>query len=787
MFKFLIICFLLIGIISSFINTQSSDEISTDSFSFSSDEFDSSDIDNFSSGSLPQESSEDSIHEIYVDVKKGKNTYSGNMTNPIKDFMIAYELAKQVKALKGNDTLISIYMTNGVYNLKSTVEMVDGISIYGGYNSNWERGVIKMPLMVSGTLFQSEMPLIFDISGFKLKTVYSHLTMRYVKSIAGKYFRGQTSPTIYGLKISYSSNLVLRFLSFQSNDADKGDAQEDPWVQSENATRNQIYYSNEGIQYMVDPKSAGMPGGSSIGLYIWNSPNIVVEFCNLISKDGGDGGEGLIGGDGGYSVPVMVFGRDPSMYCNNLQRGHHGRGGYSSEGMDGDDGLSLYCYSASNHKEIQCDTKIHLYTCIKYLQDMDCEFSESKDTCGICNGNKQYCNIGCDDKPNGKVMDVCGVCGGHNDTCIVGCDGVVNSTKVVDACGVCGGHNDTCVVGCDGKGNSGKVIDACGVCGGHNDTCVVGCDGKGNSGKVIDACGVCGGHNDTCVVGCDGKGNSGKVVDACGKCGGKNDTCLIGCDGEVNSTLVVDACGKCGGKNDSCLIGCDGEVGSLKVWDLCKVCGGKNDSCTIGCDGKPFSYKTIDSCGVCGGDGSTCSNAAQKQGMQVATKIIISIVVITVSIYGILLSIFFVRRRLTTHGSQYYRTKLILEYQDAPLIQAELIKTKNNRPISNILSGLGISRSPQKSSNGNTYQHLDDSMVQMDEFSSNGGNSSNLHLHHHQDSGYYPVINEDPNEYGGFSTHQSQQQQQQNYSNNNNNNNEFTLDDNDNDLFHKNI
>ncbi|KAN0025769.1 hypothetical protein ACTFIU_000032 [Dictyostelium citrinum] len=408
----------------------------------------------------------------------------------------------------------------------------------------------------------------------------------------------------------------------------------------------------------------GGDGGSAIGIYIFKSNGTVIQFCNIISGDAGDGGNstqpeiGYSGGDGGKLNQNDEDDGNVSITSLGGQGGKGGNGGNGGFGSGGNGGVSLPLMSVIS--------RVELNQCNQYYS-----------------GNKGYGGLSGLISLNGKM--------GFSGTCF---PPTLNCSEYsITECISQLEELSTQSISCE----FGEVRDECNVCGGNGTLCKsnIGCDGILGSAKKFDLCGVCGGENDSCLIGCDGIVNSTLTFDLCGVCGGKNDSCLIGCDGIVNSTLIYDVCGICGGKNDSCLIGCDGIVNSTLTLDLCGVCGGNNSTCLIGCDGILSSTKTFDSCGICGGNSTSCFSKKQLKSMKTVTKIIISLIIITASLYGGAVAIYFIRRKLSSHyyssssssigndrdggsGSQYYRTKLILEYQDSPIIQTELIKKSNN-------------------------------------------------------------------------------------------------------------
>ncbi|KAF2073138.1 hypothetical protein CYY_005554 [Polysphondylium violaceum] len=512
---------------------------------------------------------------------------------------------------------------------------------------------------------------------------------------------------------------------------------------------------------------SGGPGGSSIGIYIYDSSETVIEFCSVLTHDGGDGGNssnsefGYIGGkgglgsfykrksfnssnsgDGGFggnggnggsgsggvggaSINIFVYGRTPmGLRCNYLRHGKRGKGGYSTKStLVGYDGIQSNCYSSISRGDFNCSTTIEMSLCYKYLiaqLDHPCEFGEVEDECGICGGDGSLCKF-------------------------IGCDGVLYSNKTIDKCGVCGGNNSTCLIGCDGIVNSTLVFDKCGVCGGNNSTCV------------------------------------------------------IGCDGIVNSTKIFDQCNVCGGDGQSCLSGCDHLPFSKTRNDMCGICGGDNSTCTIGCDGVKFSYKVFDACGVCGGDGTSCVKSS-KVGLNLAAKVVISFAVIALSLYGALMAYTIIRKRISSlNGSQYYRTRLILEYQDAPLIQTELIKKRppniDDDDIYNRTSSSNNRNSNNNNNNNNNnsyfgnisnifgrnvginpdyqlFRDISEDMIPLDELQNSSSPSSSTSIS-------YPIYfnnnnmisnDNDHNDMGGIIDEENIQNNENNNNNSNNNN-----------------
>ena len=109
------------------------------------------------------------------------------------------------------------------------------------------------------------------------------------------------------------------------------------------------------------------------------------------------------------------------------------------------------------------------------------------DVCGVCNGPGEVYECGCSDVPEGKcdcegnVLDALGECSGE---CLADqdgdgvCDDVDDCVGEFDECGVCNGEGDVYECGCndipEGECDcDGNVFDECGVCNGPGPTEIV--------------------------------------------------------------------------------------------------------------------------------------------------------------------------------------------------------------------------------------------------------------------------------------------------------------------------
>ncbi|EGC30054.1 hypothetical protein DICPUDRAFT_99647 [Dictyostelium purpureum] len=731
----------------------------------------------------------------FVDIKNGHDSNQGLREKPFKnlDFCINYINNKNDK-----EVTYSIIVSKGVYNIKSsiTLDNKQSISIYGDYSGypEWKRDTLSSLPYKSDTIIKSKEPTAFQIIDSFSNITLSHLSIesgnpKPITRVPTSIFKEpyEITPSSYGIKISNSENVYLKFLNIESSDAANGyspydyiyepnyegnDGKQgvsgcedgsfsecysckapkhgsgalapkcvndfkndlsaggnggkpgkgihmgeygqngtnhgaqggrgsnpsllnlDPYsigkngtdgINGQNGGVTRLEFRSNGIfSFKQIPQDgtngrgggggggaggslngrctayggsgagggsggcggrsskSGGSGGSSIGIYIYNSKSITIEFCIIKSGKGGDGGKsskpelGYRGGSGGKTTTED--------YPQGGYGGDGGKGGDGGYGSGGSGGLSIPILINGDSLPLQ--------KCNNY-------YYGSKGIGGLSELKQLNGNDGLEK----RCLSISQTISNQNNQ--IQCPDYTLKECLES---LISPNNIMC--------EYGEIKDKFEICGGNGSLSSnnIGCDGKLNSGIILDLCGVCGGNNSTCSIGCDGIVNSTKSKDLCGVCGGNNSTCNIGCDGIVNSDLEYDLCGVCGGSNSTCLIGCDGIVNSTKVFDVCGVCGGLNSTCLIGCDGNSHSYKVLDKCGICGGDNTSCISRKDIKRMKTSTKIVISGTIICVSVYGGLTALYFFKKRMGTKGSQYYRTKLILEYQDSPIIQAELIK-----------------------------------------------------------------------------------------------------------------
>eukprot|EP01134_Creolimax_fragrantissima_P007152 CFRG7152T1 len=299
--------------------------------------------------------------------------------------------------------------------------------------------------------------------------------------------------------------------------------------------------------------SGGM-GGSSITIYLYHSPRVVIQDCELRpgrAGEGGKGSPGMKGGTGGRGG-LYVYGLDGQQQASNGgQGGKGGDGGDGGAGSDGhiggsvgvlsvglsecvrsDEGISvgvdinrptLICTDVFHVKGVNTSVEIDLPTFARNesedvptaganddvgLDKSDCVMVTKE--CGIETSRCIEWDIHSTGRTKAKFTSnetfkvrpvpqstILLACGKSKRTCTF--------VNICDECGICGGDGASCA-GCENLAESSSkstsmalaVLDVCGVCGGAGQTCE-GCDGRNGSNLALDICGVCGGDGRSCV------------------------------------------------------------------------------------------------------------------------------------------------------------------------------------------------------------------------------------------------------------------------------------------------
>ncbi len=137
----------------------------------------------------------------------GSDTNSGTMTRPKRTIAAAVAHAAAV----GKD----VYVSHGVYTLSAPVTIASGVSIYGGYDSDWVRSNKGRPV-----LHRTESADDGDLVAVRAEYVVDATVLDRLVIVAGDSTRGDST----GVEVGYAPGLTLRRLFvFAGNGGDGAD------------------------------------------------------------------------------------------------------------------------------------------------------------------------------------------------------------------------------------------------------------------------------------------------------------------------------------------------------------------------------------------------------------------------------------------------------------------------------------------------------------------------------------------------------------------------------------